>query len=128
MIEANGGGGDGDGDSGGGGGGRIAIYGASGLFSGLIQARSSRCSFPGGAGTIYTSDILQTEASVLVDNGGLTGVGTGLAYSQPFRLTVINGGIAAALTALNLVGLEVGSNDALDRRLPRDAPGCLRAG
>jgi hypothetical protein len=118
VIQANGGGGDQDGDSGGGGGGRIAIYGASGLFSGLIQARSSKCSFPGGAGTIYTSDILQTEASVLVDNGGLSGVGTGLAYSQPLRLTAANGGIAAALTALNLVGLEVGSNCALTVAYP----------
>lgn len=110
AIEANGGAGDDDGDSGGGGGGRIALYYRKSLFTGRIEAHTSPCSFPGGAGTIYTKITGQTNASVLVNNGGNIGVGTGISSTETLWLTATNGGIASALSSLNLLGLQVATN------------------
>jgi hypothetical protein len=107
SIVANGGAGDVDGDGGGGGGGRIALYYGASLFAGRVEARTSFCSFPGGAGTIYTKIIGQADASVRVDNGGYIGAGTGVVSSEPLWLTATNGGIVAAMSSLNLRGLHV---------------------
>ena len=81
FAGSNGEPGDGDQDSGGGGGGRIALYLTERMFStarsfGRVSATAS--SFPGSAGTIYTKASSQSVGSVLVDNGGLAGPGTGL--------------------------------------------------
>jgi hypothetical protein len=107
SIMANGGAGDIDADGGGGGGGRIALYYGVSTFAGRVQARASFCSFPGGAGTIYTKIIGQTDPLVVVDNGGIAGVGTGVSSSESLWLTATNGGIVAAMTSLNLRGLHV---------------------
>src|ERR1019366_10614414 len=77
TLSASGGNGDTDSDSGGGGGGRIAVYYGTSTFRGAIAAQTSPySSFPGGAGTIYMKATSQSDGSVLVDNGGLSGAGT----------------------------------------------------
>jgi hypothetical protein len=113
IIAANGGAGDDDADSGGGGGGRIALYYGTSLFAGKVEAHTSACSFPGGGGTIYTKIIGQTDAAVRVDNGGYSGLGTGVASSEALWLTATNGGIIAAMSSLNLKGLHVATNSAV---------------
>ena len=110
LIRANGGGGDMDGDSGGGGGGRIALYYRATQFTGQVEAQASLCSFPGGAGTIYTRSIGQTNATVRVDNGGHVGTATGIWSAEWLALTATNGGVVAALNSLDLVSLAIGTN------------------
>lgn len=114
AITAIGGNGDTDADSGGGGGGRIAVYYGTNIYSGTISAQTSPySSYPGGAGTIYLKATSQTAGSVLVDNGGVNGVATGLTSPEAYSLTITNGGSGVALAPLTVGTLHIGTNGSL---------------
>ena len=88
SISANGGSGPSDGEGGGGGGGRIAIYYANAPafnFASQVTALgggpfnlTASGQIGGGAGTIYTKAASQSVGSVLVENGGNSGMLTPL--------------------------------------------------
>jgi hypothetical protein len=64
----------------------------------------------GGAGTIYTRLSGESTGQVLVDNGGRTGMGTAVASTEPFDLTVQGGAIISQLASQTLGNLLVASN------------------
>ncbi len=96
VISANGGAGQLPG--GGGGGGRIAVIGPASLFTGRMSARGGAGFASGGAGTIYTTPNSQnTQAQIIVDNGGLRNAPTSLASVESVStLTVRNGAIVTS--------------------------------
>ncbi len=105
IISANGG--PATGSTGGGGGGRVAIYcTTSNNFTGQLSASGGNGTYPGGAGTIYTS--VSGVGTLLVNNGGLAGTNTPLSsdYSlppAPFDLDISGAAVVVPLTPLPLV-------------------------
>ena len=94
------------GAAGGGGGGRITLVCTNDNFTGQFSAIGGNATYPGGAGTIYTS--ASGAQALLVDNGGLAGTNTPLssAYSlpaTPFNLDISGGAVAVPFTPLPLL-------------------------
>ena len=89
-------GGNGNGSGGGGAGGRVAIHYQTNLFAGTISAPGGSGYEAGGAGTIYLQGNSQPDATLIVDNGGLSGAATPLASTASLgqHWFVGNGGIA----------------------------------
>lgn len=111
-------GGPGSGISGGGGGGRIAITYFSNAFAGTISAKGGSGYQAGGAGTIFTRRAGDVYASLIVDNGGLSGTNTmlELTYFDPLtNLTITGGAILRppGPSTIYLVNLLIGSNSSL---------------
>jgi hypothetical protein len=110
VVSANGGDGE-PGDGGGGGGGRIAVYSATNSFAGTLSARGGAGFVRGGAGTIYAASTgAETNASVLVDNGGWRGTNTVLSVSNPIALTIAGGAVVQPSINLVLNRLVIQSN------------------
>jgi hypothetical protein len=123
VISANGGSGPADGDGGAGGGGRIAIYYTDASGFNLASQVTALGGGPfnqtfgneigAGAGTIYTKASSQSVGSVLVDNGGNSGMLTPLTAPEAFALTITNGGSGVALAPLTLGALHIATNGSL---------------
>ena len=115
VISANGG--SASSTAGGGGGGRIALVCTDNNFTGQFSASGGNGTYPGGAGTIYTS--VSGVSTLTVDNGSLGGTNTPLssAYSlpaAPFNLHISGGASVVPLTPLPLVSnLTVGAGSTL---------------
>jgi hypothetical protein len=113
SVLANGGLGDGD-CSGGGGGGRIAIYYGVKSFIGTISAGGGASPFPGGAGTIFLKASVQTNGTVVVDNGGVMAAPAALLSPPgPYTLLITNGGAAYPSVPLTLDSLAIATNSTL---------------
>lgn len=90
RITADGGGG--LSTTGGGGGGRIAIEFRTNRFSGPVTAFGGIGQFPGGAGTLYLRNMTNILASLLLDNGGISGAVTPVYQStNPYDLFISSG-------------------------------------
>ena len=109
LVIANGGVGEPT-QGGGGGGGRISIQSTVSTFLGTMSAYGSSGYIRGGAGTIYTQASNQPARQVLVDNGGLSGAGTGLTSSVGGDLTVQGGAVISVTSPLSFGNLLVASN------------------
>lgn len=101
VIAANGGAG-GE-EAGGGGGGRIALYSNSNSFTGQISAFGGGGVFPGGAGTIFTTN--NGVQTLTINNGGIAGTNTPIGGSialpgTPFDLNI--SGAASVVPTLPL--------------------------
>jgi hypothetical protein len=122
VISANGGA-DPYSSSGAGGGGRIAIYytNAPGFdFASQVTAwgggpfnYAGNGMIGGGAGTIYTKVASQSVGSVLVDNGGNSGMMTPLTSPEAYNLTVTNNGVVTASSGLTVSSLRMATNSYL---------------
>jgi hypothetical protein len=123
VISANGGSATPDGNAGAGGGGRIAIYYTSAPGFNLASQVTALGGGPfnwtagneigAGAGTIYTKASSQSAGSLLVDNGGNSGMLTPLTAPEAFLLTITNGGGGVALAPLTLGALHLATNGSL---------------
>ena len=124
-ITANGGAGDLP-YGGGGAGGRIAINSGTNTFTGGVSARGAQGAQIGGAGTIYTQTGTGATASLVIDNGGQSGLATPVpvsplpAGSQPFFDLIISGGGVGVVstsplpgTLLTVHNLMIASNSSL---------------
>jgi hypothetical protein len=122
VISANGGA-DPYSSSGAGGGGRIAIYYTNAPGFDFVSQVTALGGGPfnyagngmigGGAGTIYTKVASQNVGSVLVDNGGNSGMMTPLTSPEAYNLTVTNNGVATASSGLTVSSLRVATNSYL---------------
>jgi hypothetical protein len=120
VISANGGSGAADGNGGAGGGGRIAIYYTNAPGFDFASQATALGGGPfnyvgngmigAGAGTIYTEAASQTVGSVLVANGGNSGMFTPLTSPGPFNLTVSGNASVSASQGLTLTALHLCTN------------------
>jgi len=114
LISANGGAGDLP-NGGGGGGGRIAVVYSSvrltNRFNGTLTAYGGQGAVAGGAGTVFGS---VSGYTLLLDNGGLAGGSTPLAWQTGTSLTVRGGAVGSlagsAQSYVSLNNLTISSN------------------
>jgi hypothetical protein len=93
---------------GGGGGGRIALYCSTNLFAGTVSAHGGSGTIAGGAGTIYTTNLISGYTSLLVDNGGLQGTNTFLDLTRLTDLSLTRGGsITSSFPSVTVTSLVV---------------------
>jgi Carboxypeptidase regulatory-like domain len=105
---------------GGGGGGRIALEADTNNFTGLMTAYGGAGAKNGGAGTIYTK-LTGQNGNLLVDNGGVTATNTPLQISNGADVTVRGRAVGAAINALILGKLLVGSNSMITANTPNNS-------